>query len=228
MISMKYLLYSFIFFFIALYGESLSAATNNKELCGKIQACMDSKNPLTITEYMCTKWDFIAETLRPISRDDTAYIVVMSVKFKEIDDEIMKLMKNLQTQRNTDGLSWIEYINTKILPVSKKYRETCTRLWWDLWILQECARENKSPLPNLSGFPQTVCTDLATKKVQAWENMGYILASKWIAKWFQNSKDSHIETIKGKYGKLLDTFISYSTLLASAVKKLDAYIKDPL
>lgn len=52
----------------------------------------------------------------------------MSVKFKEIDDEIMKLMKNLQTQRNTDGLSWIEYINTKILPVSKKYRETCTRL----------------------------------------------------------------------------------------------------
>ncbi len=226
---MRYLLSSIFIFLIALlHWESLSAATDNKALCGKIQSCMDAENPLTITGYMCTKWDFVAETLRPISRDDTAYIVVMSVKFQEIDDAIMKHMKDLEAQRNTDGLSWIEYINTKILPISKQYAQTCTRLWWDLWILQECAVENKTAPPSISGFPQTICNDLAEKKTRAWENMAYILASKWIAKWFQNSKDIHLDRIKGKYSKLLDAFISYSTLLSSAVKKLDAYIKDPL
>lgn len=115
-------------FLLVLFFGGFSPNVRAADICEKIQSCMDAKNPLSITEYSCTKGDFIAETSLPISADDTAYIVVMSVKFREIDDEIMKAMKELQQQRNTEGLSWVEYINTKVAPLAKKYQAVCTDL----------------------------------------------------------------------------------------------------
>ena len=58
--------------------------------------------------------------------------------------------------------------------------------------------------------------------------MSYILASKGVAKGYQNAKDLHIDKVKGKYATLLEKWSSYQRILRNAVGKFTAYIKDPV
>lgn len=153
------------------------ASVSDSEVIGKINACLESKNPKSITDYVCAKGDFVKETGEHISDEHVAYLVIMSVKFKELDDELLKEMQKLQKRRETNGLSWIEYINTTIKPLGEKYYDVCTALGGDARLVSLWKKEQQQAATT-SGFPQTYCTDLAQRKAVAWENMSYILASK--------------------------------------------------
>lgn len=101
----------------------------------------------------------------------------MSVRFNELDKKLIAEMEKLQKERKTDGQSWIEYINTVVLPLTDGYARACTLLGGDLEVVA-LYRKDKKLTATTDGFPQTFCLDLASKKKLAWENMGYILASK--------------------------------------------------
>lgn len=214
-----------ITFFTAL--NSLHAEVSDAEVVEKIKDCMAAKNPRSITEYTCAKGDFAKETGKALSDEDVAYFVIMSVRFKDLDKDALKIMEQMQSNRQTNGLSWIDYINTTVKPFWEKYNAVCTSLGGDLktlWVW----KEEKKEYPTTDGFPQTFCNDTAKKKAKAWENMGYILASKGIAKWYQNAKDTHLDTVKGKYEKLLEKWQWYERVIDTAVSKFTAYIRDPV
>jgi hypothetical protein len=56
--------------------------------------------------------------------------------------------------------------------------------------------------------------------------MGYILASKGIAKSFQNDKDTHLDKVKSAYDLLREKWNSYTRMVGNAVSKFTAYIKE--
>lgn len=58
----------------------------------------------------------------------TAYIVVMSIRFSEIDEEIRKEMILLQQQRHEDPMSWVDYIETQGKLYEARYNAVCTAL----------------------------------------------------------------------------------------------------
>ncbi len=222
----------FFFFFISLFilhelCTSVSAASaSTSELIAKIDDCIKSEKPQSITDYSCVKGDMLGNGL-PLTREQTAYIVIMSVRFKELDEEILKSMQSMQQNRDTDVQKWTSSVEDQYQSNLKKYLAICTPLGWDLVVLQAYMQE-KWTLATLGGFPQTFCRDLAPRKAEAWENMGYILASKGISKGYQNSKDIYVDKVKGRYKTLLEKFSSYERIIATAVGKFTAYIKDPV
>ena len=151
----------------------------------------------------------------------------MSVRFKELDDEILKDMKILQQKRETDVISWTTYIAEKNTLYRQKYLRVCTPLGGELAVIQAW-KKDQGQSATIDAFPQTFCNSLVPKKVEAWDNMSYILASKGVAKAYQNGKDLHIDKVKGKYATLLEKWSSYQRILGNAVGKFTAYIKDPV
>lgn len=101
----------------------------------------------------------------------------MSIRFRELDTEILKDMKVLQQKRETDVLSWTTYIAEKSALYKEKYLKICTPLGGDLAVIGEWKNDQQEN-PTIDAFPQTFCNSLVSKKVEAWENMSYILASK--------------------------------------------------
>lgn len=63
-------------------------------------------------------------------------MVVMSVRFKELDEAILKDMKILQQKRETEVLSWTTYITEKSALYREKYLNICTPLGGDLSVIQ--------------------------------------------------------------------------------------------
>ena len=224
---MKYLLIFFIALVYFLQNLGLIfAVASTEELKGKIDECMKEVNPRSITDYSCAKGDMLSTGL-PLSDQWIAYMVVMSVRFKELDEAILKDMKILQQKRETEVLSWTTYITEKSALYREKYLNICTPLGGDLSVIQAWKKDLWQSA-TIDAFPQTVCNSLVPKKVEAWENMSYILASKGVAKGYQNAKDLHIDKVKGKYATLLEKWSSYQRILGNAVGKFTAYIKDPV
>ena len=67
-----------------------------------------------------------------MSDENIAYFVIMSVRFNDLDKEALEIMRKMQSNRQTDGLSWIDYINNTVKPFGTKYQAICTNIGGDL------------------------------------------------------------------------------------------------
>lgn len=170
-----------VFLLCHAYIGTSYADVSTPEIISKIKNCLEAKNPRSITEYVCTKGDFVQETEQPLRDEETAYLVIMSIKFNDIDRQVLKEMEKLQKSRMTDGMSWVDYIHTAIGAYGVQYLSVCTALGGNLSIVALWKKDLRT-LPTLNAFPQNFCRDLAMRKAAAWENMGYILASKGSSK----------------------------------------------
>jgi hypothetical protein len=126
-LPMKYLIGLLIPFLFLLSSERIFAEINEDDIINKIEACITSKNPKSITEYTCTKGDML-ESGEPISDEKIAYIVVMSIRFQEIDTTALEDMKILQKQRLTNEQSWIATIRELTQNYTTQYQNVCTAL----------------------------------------------------------------------------------------------------
>lgn len=171
----------------------------------------------TITEYICPSAEFLSTNGKDISQEVLACTIKMSLEFNEIDKDAMKWATELQKQRNKDPIKWNEEIQKKVYGdngLEKRYLGVCDIKEW-----KDCA-------VTTDFFPETTCSDRAKAKAAAWKDMGYILAGKGIAKWYQNDKDTYIDAVKGIYDKLLDKWNEYKRIVDRAVSKFTAYIKN--
>jgi hypothetical protein len=133
-------------------------------------------------------------------------------------------VKQIQPSREKDMNKWIEDIRLKTQSgpdnFHDQYFQVCSIT---NWTIGESGKMGCAKTTDF--FPETACKDIALKKVAALQNMGYILASKGIAKSFQNDKDVYMDKQKSVYDGLIDKWNVYKRRVGNAVSKFNAYIK---
>ena len=81
-------------------------------------------------------------------------------------------------------------------------------------------------IATIDTYPQVVCRDVAKKKTQAWEGLGYNLMQDGINKSFQNDQDTYIVKLTDRYQALLAEFHRYQRIVTSASSKIRVYIRN--
>lgn len=177
-------------------------------------------------KYACPVGDFSNGSNLSLREERIKCSIQIALSLESIDRKAALWTKELQSSREKDINKWIDNIRikTKDAPDSfnNQYTEVCSLTGWTIsedgkWL--GCAKTTDF-------FPETACRDLIEKRVIALENMWYILASKNIAKSFQNDKDAHIDKVKSAYDLLRDKWNSYTRMVSNAVSKFTAYIKE--
>jgi hypothetical protein len=143
--------------------------------------------------------------------------------FQQIDKNSMQYAKNLQCNRDTDPIKWqqaIKVFTDSNNGYASKYNATCSIPY----ILDLLNADPANPrVQSTDAFPQADCMLLARAKVEALHNLGLLLASNGVGKWFQNDKDTFLDAVKTKYSALLDKISNYMRIIGRAVPKLDKY-----
>jgi hypothetical protein len=122
----------------------------------------ESKNPNSITEYVCPQGDFFAKSSQPITRETTAYLIAVSISFNKIDTDIQKYMKKLQKTREADPIKWVETIRSCTEKMRDIYSQIC-----GFSTIEARLNEDKDKLyiTSTNTYPQELCIDLASKKI---------------------------------------------------------------
>jgi hypothetical protein len=207
----------FIFFCIAFFSHTFSAETKT-EAQTKTDACIEARKSRTetsITEYVCPSGDFFLGSTLPLSEERICGSIYVQIEFAKIDKKALEWTEKLQDTRNVNIESWIADIRKKTEEFGSGYTAICS-----ITKMREACGVSTTDF-----FPETICTDLAAQKARAWENMGYILAGRGIAKNYQNDKDTFIEKTKTKYSKISEKWNQYLRVFDTAVSKFTAYIK---
>ena len=206
-------------------GKILTA----EEIWGKIQQCLDARKEAkeaSITEFHCPTGNFTNADLRPLSDETIPYHVAVAVLFNEIDKDALSYMCDLREMREKDPTKWTEDIRKKVETTSTKenvtfwerYRQVC-KFWYIAWRVNT---KEKTWIDSTETYPQTICEWIADQKVVAWSNMGNILMTEWVAKSWQNDKDTFVEAVKWRYTLVYDKYLRYKRIAERAIKNLSA------
>ncbi len=223
---MKYLLI-IVFLLVPSLVFSLEEKT---EYTDKILACIDSTNPRSITEYVCP---LVIEDERAIR----SYQSAVSLLFTPIDEEVRAKLEELSTKRSKDLADWTETI--RIFSLSPppedtesayvtRYLSGCTQAIEETLIAKQYLVTDATVLQNLpDGVDAEGCQALVGRKMKAYSDMAWMIASRALGRSFTNDYNTWMDTTKTQYSTLLDALNRYITRLQLAVKKVDARVKNP-
>ena len=203
-------------------------ALKKKEVTEKTEVCWKAYQEgkeASITDAVCPSGNFFRDSGITLTKEKVCGSIAIQLSFKEVDTKALIYMKKLQDTRNPVVTSWTEDIRKTI----RWYREngtTSTGFVDNYMSACNIATFVKFCAETTNFFPETTCTDRAEMKARAWENMGYILAGRWVAKSFQNGKDTYMDKTKTAYDTLREKWTQYQEMFGNAVSKFTAYIKN--
>ncbi len=180
-------------------------------------------NPNSITDLVCPQWEFFASNNQAITPETLAYLIAVQVSFNRVDLDVMKYMKKLQATREADPIKWTDTINSCTETMRSIYSRIC-----GFGTLEAKLNKNKDKLyiTTTNTYPQTLCTDLAARKIAGWQYLQKILMSDGIYKNQKNSTDTWITQVKWGYARVLGSWHTYQKILSRAVAKMTAYTKE--
>lgn len=198
-----------------------------KEVEDAAKPCLPWWNGIAINDkYTCPVGNFVGGNGQWLSKEKIECSIQIALSLEAIDKKSALWTKQLQSSREKDVNKWIDdiRIQTKSADNSfmNQYSQVCSLTGWTMsedgkWI--GCAK-------TMEFFPETACRDIVNQKVTALQNVWYILASKGIAKGFQNDKDKNLEKIKSAYDLINEKWSQYKRIVSNAVSKFTAYIKE--
>ena len=105
--------------------------------------------------FMANNQSITDQTLR--------YLVSVSISFNKIDTDILKYMHDLQKLRVANPTEWVETISKCTDKIQETYANVC-----GFRIIESRLNEdkNKEYITTTNVYPQSLCADLAIKKVQ--------------------------------------------------------------
>ncbi len=232
-------MYSIFYIFIAIIlsfiqvGPLMGATCDIKAelpdsgmIIWSVEQCIQarqSKNPNSITEFICPQWEFFANNQQPITSETIAYLVAVQLAFNKVDTDISKYMKQLQKTREPDPIKWIDTINSCTNTIQKIYSQIC-----EFGALESKLNEDKTKpyITTTNAYPQVLCGELANRKIAWWQYLQKILMSDGINKNQKNSTDTWVTSVKWGYARILGSLHTYQKILARAVSKMTAYTKE--
>ncbi len=169
----------------------------------KIDQCVEARknhNEQSITEFSCPSGEFAWEDGRPLSHQRLAYLITTNILMNEVDKQAKKYMKTLQENRNKDTVAWTEDIRKCIQDSTKNtsLRDIYSRIC-EFSFVQNFLNENNQDrivIDQITTYPQTICTDLANRKIQAWVGLANNLMHAGIEKSFQNDSDEFLSRVQ--------------------------------
>ena len=203
-------------------------ALEKKEVTEKTETCWASYlsgTEASIADAVCPSGNFFRDSGITLTKEKVCGSIAIQLSFRDVDTKALAYMKKLQDTRNPVVTSWTEDIRKTIRWYSEN-GTTATGLVDEYASACSTATFVKFCALTTDFFPETTCIDRAEMKARAWENMGYILAGRWVAKSFQNGKDTYIDKTKTAYDTLLKKWNSYIRMFGNAVSKFTAYIKN--
>jgi hypothetical protein len=204
----------------------------------------------TITAYVCPGGDFISLEGRTfvLTGVNVAYQVVTSLMFNELDEKVRTYFKTLDTERSKNYASWTEEIRAKFDKANEKseypakYKAICTNeatseiIKWAQWSKSTDAIATNTMIQALNtdttfnshiSDSSYACSILVDRKMIAFSTMAMMIASQSVSKSYQNDKSIYADTLKGAYGRLLETARNYAARLSIAVGKFDKFVTTP-
>ncbi len=198
------------------------------ELVAKTTRCIDARNgkwetPNSITDYVCPQWNMFLANNQSINNETLRYLVSASISFNKIDVDILKYMRDLQKIRIANPTEWVETIRKCTDKIQETYAKIC-----EFWVIESRLNEDKDAqyIVTTNVYPQALCTNLATRKIQWWYYLQSIIASDSIAKNQQNSTDTWVTEVKWAYARVLWSWHTYQKILLRAASKMNFYIKE--
>lgn len=186
---------------------------------GEIDACRDKRDKKmekTIEDYVCPTW--------PLSIQEVAFQVVMSLEFKKLDDKVKKDLKSLHEGTNkdvgqlaTDIGDLFDAANDKsVYPAqySKICNETVmsevSAYFTEKGIVNKTS-ESVTTDNNSSSYVywQKGCQDLVNKKLLAYKDAAWLLGESAIVTSFKNDKHDYMRKLKDQYEKFLNKWTTY-------------------
>lgn len=240
-INKIYFMYRIILICISLIASSISMELvfaagcdlklelpTQEDLVAKTTKCLDARNgkwwtPNSITDYVCPQGNMFQKNNQSITNETLRYLVSVSISFNKIDTDILKYMHDLQKLRIANPTEWVETIRLCTNKIEEKYSKIC-----EFGTIESRLNEKKDEkyILTTNVYPQSLCDDLAKRKIQWWYYLQSIIASDSINKNQKNSTDVWVTEVKWAYARVLWSWHTYQKILARAVSKMTAYIKE--
>lgn len=203
------------------------------DINGKIKQCIEARknrNEASLntswSDFYCPSGNFSVQDNQPITEWRIAMQIGISILFAAIDYDAMVKICDMRESRETDAVKWKEKIDTTFSSspsdtnkadssdksVLARYRTICDNGGVNIMNIVNSNSEKKLWIDNTTSFPESLCNKRAEQKTKMWTNLGKILMSEGIAKWYQNDKDQFLEKIKTKYDLVrekLHTLLEY-------------------
>lgn len=183
-------------------------------------------------EFFCPSKDSgFFQDGKPITNEIIAYNLAVESVFQKIDEKTKEYKKQLQDLRCVDAYQWKDNIRTELYGkpsenkagVASLYESACNFGYIQSIINYQEDPKNPKPLPikisETDTYPQTICMDLAKRKVQSLSYAGDILTARGTAKTLQNDKDRFIDAVKWRYRTLLDKIHELMQIIDRASSK---------
>jgi hypothetical protein len=200
----------------------------NSVLQSKAQECINARAQWRangITEYVCPQGEFFYANGQRITNETLSYLVAVSVSLGQIDTDILKYMKKLQDTRNSDPVTW----QSQISSCTEKIRDIYTNIC-DFGVIEGKLnawkeKPDTTSIISTNVYPQQLCRELTTKKVEWWFFMQSMIASTNVTKTQKNSTDKWMDTVKWAYGRVHSSWHTYQKILGRSVAKMTWYTK---
>ncbi len=205
---------------------------SNEVISNKIQECLDKrakKQESSITEFYCPSGDYTLIDGKPLDDSTIPYHIGSALLMTQVDEDALSYMCMIRESRKQDAVAWTEDMRKAIEIMSEnsfgqRFLDICTT-WY---VESHINTDTKTWISNTDTYPQSICREIAIKKAQAWYNVAKILMGEWIAKGNQNDKDVFMNTVKGKYSKIIDKFLLYARVAWRTIKNLTALPKETI
>lgn len=204
---------------------------------GEIDICRDKrekKMEKTIENYVCPTW--------PLSTQEVAFQVVMSLEFKKLDDKVKKDLKSLYEGTNKDVGQLATNIgdlfdDSKSTPAKypAQYSNICNKTvifevsayFTEKGIINKTS-ESVTTDNSASSYVywQQGCQDLVNKKLQSYKDAAWILWESAIVTSFKNDKHEYMRKLKDQYEKFLNKWTTYLGQLGVIKDKWPSKSKD--
>lgn len=206
------------------------------EAIEKIDACAQARAHGTtkdIDEYQCPAGEFVWESKEPLTSERLAYHITVNLMMNELDTRTKEYMQKLHESRDKDAVAWTENIRSCVRDqgddshtLADAYYHIC-RMTTIADFLQKNSN-NRTMIMTTDTYPQTLCEQIAAKKIHAWELLGTHLMHNNIHKSFQNDHDRFVDRLQNSYDRVLARFHQYQRMVARASAKIKVYIRNPV
>lgn len=206
----------------------------DKVIQGAVSECLTARanvSESSVQSIYCPSGDMYGSTEQWITKQSLAYRVAVAAYLTELDKHAIQYAQSLQCLREKDPIKWyatnsiVLYGNGDDAPWYEQLYVKACNISYMLGMLNTPEKEWVS---DSDTFPISECERLVSQKIQALDNLTKLIASKSIAKSYQNDKDIFVEGIKWKYKTLLEKASRYFRTVAQAVSKMNTYTKNPL